>query len=93
MFEWDDQKNRANNAKHGIAFEVVRDCFSGPMLVRHDARFDYGEERWIAIALLNIVPVVIVYTTRGKKIRIISARKADRREREKFKTYLTEGRR
>lgn len=93
MFEWDDKKNRANQAKHGIPFEVLTGCFDGPMLVKLDARLDYGETRWIAMALLGVVPVVIVYTERGQNIRIISARKADRREREKFKTYLLQGRR
>lgn len=93
MFEWDEAKSRANHAKHGIPFEVVPSCFEGPMLVWPDTRFDYGERRWIAIALLDVMPVVVVYTNRDVNIRIISARKADRREREKFKAYLAQIRR
>lgn len=91
-FEWDEKKNRANQVKHGIPFEVVPSCFEGPMLVSADTRFDYGEPRMIAIAWLDVVPVVIVYTKRGDNIRIISARKANRHERKAFETYLTKGR-
>lgn len=87
-FEWDDAKNRANLKKHGIPFETVRACFHGPMLVNADTRFEYGEERWIAVALLDGVPVVIAYTERGDSIRIISARKASRNERKIFEAYI-----
>lgn len=93
MFEWDEQKSRANTAKHGIPFDVIPSCFEGPLLVRADTRFEYGEERWIAIGLMDVMPVTIVYTRRGENIRIISARKADRREREKFQAYLAKGHR
>jgi uncharacterized protein len=92
VFEWDEKKNRANQAKHGIPFDILPECFKGPMLVKLDNRLDYGETRWVAIALLSVVPVVIVYTERGQNIRLISARKADRRERERFKAYLFKGR-
>jgi uncharacterized protein len=92
-FEWDEAKNRANKVKHGIPFESVRSCFDGPMLVGADSRFDYGEARWLAIALLDLVPVVIAYTERRGRIRIISARKANRNERKIFEAHLAKIRR
>ena len=92
-FEWDENKNRANKAKHGIPFESVTSCFDGPMLVNADTRFEYGEARWLAIALLAAVPVVIAYTERKGRIRIISARKANRHERKIFETHLAKSRR
>jgi uncharacterized protein len=58
------------------------------MLVGADTRFDYGEARWIAIAYLGLVPVVIAYTERSNRIRIISARKASRYERKIFEAYI-----
>lgn len=87
-FEWDEAKSRANRKKHGIPFAAVRACFDGPMLVSADTRFDYGEARWIAIAYLDLVPVVIAYTERNDGIRIISARKASRHERKIFEAYI-----
>lgn len=88
MFEWDEAKNKANRRKHRISFESVLSCFSGPMLVSVDDRGDYGETRYVAVGFLDDVPVVIVYAEPGENIRIISARKADRHERQKFKDFL-----
>lgn len=90
MFEWDEAKNRANLRKHRISFESIVTCFSGPMLVSVDDREDYGETRYFAVGFLQDVPVVIVYAERGETIRIISARKADRRERQKLKDFLSQ---
>ena len=87
-FEWDEGKSRANRKKHGIPFEAVRACFGGPMLVSADTRFDYGEARWIAVGYLDLIPVVIAFTERGDRIRIISARKASRHERKIFEAYI-----
>lgn len=90
-FEWDAAKNRANQVNHGIAFEAVRSCWNGPMLIQPDTRFEYGELRYIAIAFLNVVPVVIAYTERGDTIRIISARRATKHEQKIFASYLQIG--
>lgn len=63
------------------------------MLVSPDTRHDYGEPRWIAFALLDVVPVMIAYTERGERVRIISVRKAHKHERKILEAYLrfTEG--
>lgn len=87
-FEWDDEKSRGNLAKHGIPFELLPACFEGPMLAQVDDRFDDGETRWIAIAFLGDVPVVIAYTVDDERVRLISARKATRRERSRFAAFL-----
>ena len=87
-FEWDKKKSAANRKKHGIAFDVVPSCFDGPMLVAEDTREDYGEPRYIGIGFIGNAVVVIVFTERGDKIRIVSARKALKHEREKFKEFL-----
>ncbi|WP_062263024.1 BrnT family toxin [Endozoicomonas arenosclerae] len=81
QFEWDDAKNLANIRKHGIAFEDAIDIFNHPMLCRIDDRVDYGEERWTAIGQIHYLVGVVVYAERvDDTLRIISARKATKRE-------------
>ncbi len=88
-FEWDEAKNEANIRNHKIDFADVSPVFDGPMLLELDERESYGEDRWIGIGLLSDIPVVVVFTERqGDTIRIISARKADRHERRKFKEAI-----
>ncbi|MHA7856162.1 BrnT family toxin [Marinobacter shengliensis] len=80
-FEWDEAKNARNIRKHGIDFVDAADIFNHPMLTAIDDRYAYGEERWIAIGLIKQFIGVVVYVERcGDAVRIISARKATRRE-------------
>lgn len=81
-FEWDPQKNKTNIEKHGIDFHDAFQVFCRPMLKKIDGREDYGEERWIALGELDGAVVVMVYTHRSQKTRIISIRRANRHERE-----------
>lgn len=81
MFEWDEDKNRTNLEKHGIAFEDVLSVFARrAALALEDRRRDYGEPRYIVLCPLEDVVVHVTYTVRGGKIRLISARRAGRRE-------------
>ncbi len=81
-FEWDKHKNRSNIAKHGIDFSDAHDIFKYPMLIKEDIRSEYGEQRWISIGLLKDIVVVLIFTIRREKIRIISIRKANQKERD-----------
>jgi uncharacterized DUF497 family protein len=76
-FEWDPAKNRINERRHGLRFEQVLPAFDDPdaIEVPHER---HGEERWRLIASLPRTPlvVVVVYTERGDRDRIISARLA-----------------
>lgn len=84
-FEWDEAKNKANIRKHGIDFNDVPELFTHPVLTLLDNRGDYFEERWISIGVLLGIVGVVVHTERaGNIIRIISARKATRREARKY---------
>lgn len=88
-FEWDSAKNKANIRKHRIDFADVPAIFKGPMYLALDTRKEYGEERWIGIGFLGPGTVVVVYVERAQDaIRIISARKAEKHERETFKKEL-----
>jgi uncharacterized DUF497 family protein len=90
LFEWDEDKNRANIQKHKIDFADIPAIFNGPMLVELDEREDYGEERWIGIGFLRDIVVVVVFTERRQDtIRIISARKASKHERKRYEQALT----
>ncbi len=87
-FEWDDDKNAANLAKHGIAFEEAATIFDGEYLSFEDRRIDYGELRLTTLGrLAGEVIIVVVHTDRDERIRIISARKANRHERQVFNDH------
>ncbi|MCC6299372.1 MAG: BrnT family toxin [Anaerolineales bacterium] len=80
QFEWDENKRRANIQKHGIDFIDAVVIFNGDIVVILDERFDYSETRYIAFGLLKSKVIVVAYTERGEKVRIISARKALKHE-------------
>jgi len=88
-FEWDEAKNQANIRNHRIDFVDVTPLFDGPVFVMLDTRRDYGEERFVGIGLLDNAVIVTVFVEREPdKIRLISARKATRHEREKFQEEI-----
>ena len=88
-FEWDTDKDRANQAKHGISFEEVLPIFDGPALTKIDDRKDYGEVRRLTTGiLLPDIVLVVACTNRGGKVQLISARKANRQERQAFYDHL-----
>jgi uncharacterized DUF497 family protein len=87
-FEWDEAKNRANIAKHGIDFTRSKEIFSGPTVDFVDHRRNYGETRRAVIGMVEGREVYVVYTVRGEVYRIISARRAKRDERRAYReTY------
>ena len=77
---WDDIKRRANIAKHGLDFVDVGKVFAGPTFTIPDSRFDYGEERFVSIGLMDADVVVIVHTETENEIRVISMRKGTANE-------------
>jgi hypothetical protein len=81
-FDWDEAKNRRNVAKHRIHFETAILVFEDPYaLVRLD-RVVHGEERWQTIGMIDgLVVLLVAHTLDDDSIRVISARKATRRER------------
>ena len=90
-FEWDPDKNAANIAKHGIDFEDAIRIFEGPVLESTDERRRYGEVRIVAFGVVEDRELAVVYTMRGGHRRIISARRAHRRERQAYReAYLKE---
>ncbi len=78
--EFDDQKNAANQAKHGLPLSLAALLFEGDYKEKTDDRQDYGEPRIIAMGSIAGRLCVCIYTWRKGIRRIISLRKANRRE-------------
>jgi uncharacterized DUF497 family protein len=84
-FEWDEDKNAANIKSHGIDFLDAALIFENPTIEAIDDREDYGELRCVALGLSVETVLQVVYTRRADNaVRIISARKANRHDTEKY---------
>ena len=85
-FEWDDNKARANFAKHGVSFDEASSVFGDPLSITiSDPAHSQAEDRFIIIGNSHRQKLlVVVHTDRGDSIRIISARRASRRERKMY---------
>jgi uncharacterized DUF497 family protein len=92
-FSWDDRKNKANQKKHGVSFEEAQTVFFDEDAIEYfDPDHSANGDRYLMLGLgYRLRPLVVSYALRkeGSEIRIISARKATKREQ---KTYLGEGR-
>jgi hypothetical protein len=89
-FEWDARKAAQNIAKHGVPFEYAARVFLDPIrLDAEDRRRDYGEQRRLTLGRVEGRLYVIAYTPRGRMIRLISARKANARERRQYDETLS----
>ena len=86
--EYDPAKRKQTLEKRGLDFEHCAELFRGPILEQEDRRNDYGEPRFIVFGLLDSRMVVVVWTPRGNKRRIISMRKANEREQQRFRKRL-----
>lgn len=91
QFEWAKAKNLANIRNHEIDFADVSEMFESSMLIEQDNRFDYGEDRRFGIGFLGNGIAIVVWTERSNDvIRVISARRANRHERQRFEKYLSD---
>jgi uncharacterized protein len=90
-YSWDEDKNRRNIERHGIAFEDAKRIFDGSTLERVDNRFDYGEPRVYAIGLVNGLEITVIYTDRDNdERRIISAWRSEPHERRAYWQNIAE---
>jgi hypothetical protein len=80
-FEWDPGKSEATKQQRGISFDRAAEIFTGRICEWPDERQDYGERRFRAVGESSGELLHVVYTRRGAAIRIISVRRANRRER------------
>jgi|SRR3989344_7571580 len=87
-FEWDEKKNKKNFEKHGIKFTEAVEIFKNFHFSKIDTRKRYGEQRTISIGTLENIVIVVVHTRRKQNTRVISARKANKKERRQFYEYF-----
>lgn len=87
-FEWDPDKEETNIADRGLNFTTASRIWGEPVLEKIDDRHDYGETRILASGKVDGRLMVVVYTLRGENRRIISARKANRREQRRFEAEI-----
>ena len=92
-FEWDEAKNLSNQHKHGVSFEKASAVFLDPLYVSAQDRIENGETRWQTLGMVgNLLLVTVAHTVREERddgtlievIRIISARRATRKERRRY---------
>lgn len=92
-FEWDEAKNRSNQRKHGVSFEMAARVFADPFALTEQDRIEGGEMRWQTIGTVGgFTLLVVAHTIREhdeagrpiEVIRIISARPAIRKERRRY---------
>ena len=90
QFEWDDEKDKINKEKHGIDFSTAALVFRDEnRLEFYDDVHSEDEDRFITIGQINGVAIVVmvVYTERKNAIRLISARRATKQERNAYYDY------
>jgi uncharacterized protein len=88
-YTWDPEKDAINRSKHGVSFETAALVFEDPLHLSVLDRIVAGEGRWRTMGLVNGLVILIVAHTYLEQdgqetIRIISARKATRRERKHY---------
>ena len=79
-YSWDETKRRSNLVDHQFDFRDAPLVFGGVTFTFEDDRFEYNEQRFVTLGVLYGVVVSIVHTENEHEIRIISFRKATRRE-------------
>lgn len=90
IFEWDLKKAKTNLQKHGVAFEEAATAFKDPLSITIDDPLHSSyEKRLVLIGMsYNNRMLVVVHTERKDNIRIISARKASKKERNYYETNV-----
>lgn len=85
-FDWDDAKAEGNYRKHGVDFETATEVFADHFaLERLDPlSADYGEDRFLITGMAGGQLVTVVYTERNETFRLISARRASKREHDDY---------
>ena len=85
-FEWDDDKEEANRRKHKVSFDEAKTVFADPFSITiNDAAHSDDECRFVDIGVsVNERILIVVYTERLSKTRLISSRKATKAERYKY---------
>jgi uncharacterized protein len=96
-FEWDPAKAAINLRKHAISFDIAMRVFADPFALTEEVRIEGGEQRWQTLGIVEeYLLLLVAHTTRDDNedgqpieiIRIISARAADRKERQRYEQEI-----
>ena len=84
-FEWDENKNVLNQINHRVSFEEAILAFSDPNnFERYDQAHSLAEDRWLLYGISGLDILIVSFTEKDGIIRIISARKAEKKEEEEY---------
>src|SRR5258708_40138257 len=88
-FEWDPAKERSNQRKHGISFAIAQHVFGDLHAFSEQDRIEGGERRWQTLGLVGgVLLLLVVHTVQNdgadEIIRLISSRRRDRQERQRY---------
>jgi len=90
-FDWDNQKAKVNERKHGVSFEEAQTVFYDENArLRYDSDHSVDEERYILLGISNLMRLLVVchaYREGEGNIRIISARKANKQEIKQYRSF------
>jgi len=91
-FDWDDQKAQTNEKKHGISFNEAKTAFYDENArLLYDEDHSSEEDRYILLGMSNLLSLLIVchvYREDEETIRIFSARRANKREKEQYQGFI-----
>lgn len=90
MLVWDDAKEKANIAKHGLSFSLAYDFDFDTAAEFDRSREDDGESRYALVGYLHGRLHTMIYTPRGNRIRVISLRRANRNEERAYEKIIKE---
>jgi uncharacterized DUF497 family protein len=84
-FEWDEKKDALNKRKHGVSFQSAKRVFFDPKRTEaFDKKHSLFEERLVTVGFSDLILLTVVFTERNHSVRIITARKANKKEEEKY---------
>jgi uncharacterized protein len=87
-YEYDEEKSKATLRERGFDFEFAARVFEGDFIEYEDQRRGFGERRYVATGAVGGAVFTVVYTWRNGRRRIISARRASRRERDAYRRAI-----
>ncbi len=92
QFQWDNGNSAKNQIKHGVLKEECEEIFfNEPLLITSDEKHSLNEERYFALGVTDFGNYLfVVFTIRGTKIRVISARSMNRKERKIYDEKVTD---
>jgi uncharacterized protein len=90
-FEWDEAKRRVNLAKHAIDFVDAKEIWQGDVLEVPSSQSHHAEPGHLAYGLMSGRVITVVFTRRGDRLRLISARRARHHERQAYQNAFGRG--